>query len=157
MSLNRRVCGESLFALKDNRGHIRAPRPPVSLLEDRSLSSPSIIRNAHEILYALDGKGDALEQGFLVRFPVERQDENLLLVYLLGPLIGVGGLMAGPPVEKEKVFWPSSFAPARVLTSGFNWNSQRTPASRFFSKSYTQFLVSAHRPSPFTGQFTAKA
>jgi hypothetical protein len=68
-----------------------------------------------EILNALNGKTHVPEQGFPVRFSVESQNEDLLFVDLLGPLVGVRALTTGPPVEKEKVLRPSSFTPANWI------------------------------------------
>src|SRR4030042_1317890 len=65
-------------------------------------------------------------------------------------------LIAGPPVEKENSFCPSTSLPARLLSPDFKRKVHCTPAGRSLSKSKTQFLPSAHLPVPFSGQSISK-
>ena len=60
--------------------------------------------------------------------------------------------MAGPPVEKAKARWPPTSLPLNVFSPAFILNLHFTPAGRSLAKSNTQFLPSAQRAVPFSGQ-----
>src|SRR6202011_5614384 len=63
--------------------------------------------------------------------------------------------IAGPPVVKGKRCPLSSVLPSSAGMLDLSVKPQRTPAGRSRSKSYTQFLVSAQRPLPFSAQSTS--
>src|SRR6202142_2566265 len=71
------------------------------------------------------------------------------------PSFGRELMIAGPPVEKENVRRMTEF-PESAFKSGRIEKEHCKPAGRSLSKSYTQFLLSAQRPFPLSGQTISK-
>src|ERR1700693_2825154 len=74
---------------------------------------------------------------------------------MLLPSNGRLRITAGPPVLKVNRCPLSSVWPSSAVIPDLSVKAQRTPAGRSRSKSYTQFLVSAQRPLPFSAQSTS--